>query len=726
MFAYLRYFAIVSLVLIVIGAVLVGQVFKSMSGEDLRNLTDKTNQTLVQAYVNAVWKKHYPRLHADFRSDSRAFFEEMPIVRMNVYTRQGKPLYSSTGSQITITEDAKEGQQALYTNAINGIVGTRILEETSFFTNSGQQMMGTLVQTVTPITSDQYPDILSTPGTPDSSRVEGVIELYFDITPQWDRLDMLSTIASGTIVLIFIVVILILIYISRKAELIIAKQHEVNLELTAAASSAEAENREKSQFLANISHELRTPLNAIIGFSEIIKTEQSLAHNPTHGDYIKDIHSSGVHLLSLINDILDYSKAEAGKLELELSEIDATKLIKNSMRLVIPRAEEANVTLLEDLPAERIIMHTDGKKLKQVLLNLLSNAVKFTNAGGQVRVTAWNNVIDKSVCLEVTDTGIGIAPKDISRVMTPFGQVDSTLARKYEGTGLGLPLSKKFVETMGGTFTITSEVNKGTTITIKLPINAPTAQAKHGSEKVVVKEVDTDEEGNPILAPLPTPELPKEESSDDSGGTTITEASETFSQAPAEPEAPVEEPSSVEPEPEPEPEPQMPSFEDAPVAAPPAPEEAPISTHADIPVEPDVHYDLVTPTSEPSPQPAPAATTPSHASDFMGGSPAPAPEPIPQEIGIAPPPPEAPQAEAPMAPPPPEPPAPSEPIASPPPAQGGIPSIDLSTPAPQEGVAQTPPDSVSDVQENNEDDGEPQKLELGAFAPKPKHDDTGF
>src|SRR5262249_21776130 len=156
-----------------------------------------------------------------------------------------------------------------------------------------------------------------------------------------------------------------------------------------------AENRDKSQFLANISHELRTPLNAIIGFSDIIKKEMMpQIEDKRYHDYIGDIHTSGVHLLSLINDILDYSKAEAGKLALEITEVNATKMIQNSMRLVSPRAESANVKLLEQMPQEQIIMHTDGKKFKQVLLNLLSNAVKFTPAGGQVLVTAWQNISD--------------------------------------------------------------------------------------------------------------------------------------------------------------------------------------------------------------------------------------------------------------------------------------------------------------------------------------------
>ena len=154
---------------------------------------------------------------------------------------------------------------------------------------------------------------------------------------------------------------------------------------------------------------------------------------------------------------------------MEVSEVNITKLIQNSMRLVSPRAASSNVNLLEQLPKEAIVMITDSKKLKQILLNLLSNAVKFTPSGGRVMVTVWHNSADDTYTFEVEDTGIGIAPKDISRAMAPFGQVDNTLKRKYEGTGLGLPLTRKFVELMGGTFKIEGELNKGTKITFSMP-----------------------------------------------------------------------------------------------------------------------------------------------------------------------------------------------------------------------------------------------------------------
>jgi two-component system cell cycle sensor histidine kinase PleC len=191
--------------------------------------------------------------------------------------------------------------------------------------------------------------------------------------------------------------------------------------------------------------------------------------NDQYRDYVRDIYGSGSHLLSLINDILDFSKAEAGKLEVDIGEVNISKIIRNSMRLVMPRAQTAEVELLEAIPKDQYVIETDGKKVKQVILNLLSNAVKFTPPGGEVKVVMWENVLEDTITIEVRDSGIGIAAKDISKVMSPFGQVDSALSRKYEGTGLGLPLSRKFVEILGGKFDIRSKVNVGTVISFTLP-----------------------------------------------------------------------------------------------------------------------------------------------------------------------------------------------------------------------------------------------------------------
>jgi len=168
----------------------------------------------------------------------------------------------------------------------------------------------------------------------------------------------------------------------------------------------------------------------------------------------------------LINDILDFSKADENKLQINLEEVDLTKTIKICLRMMAPRSQEAGVTLVDEVPAEHIIILADAKRTKQVVLNLLSNAVKFTPEGGKVIVKVWKNLDNNSIVMQIKDSGIGMAAQDLARALSPFGQIENKLSKRFEGTGLGLPLSKKLVELMNGSFEIQSESNIGTTVTI--------------------------------------------------------------------------------------------------------------------------------------------------------------------------------------------------------------------------------------------------------------------
>jgi len=296
--------------------------------------------------------------------------------------------------------------------------------------------------------------------------VDSVLEIHTDVTDQWTNISDLEQKVFRTFIIIFLIFFIIIIYNTNYAQRVINMQFKTNRELEEAKVNAENENLSKSQFLANVSHELRTPLNAIIGFSEIILADPVQTETKQHLEYIQDINNSGNHLLSIINDILDFSKACADKLTVEHADLDLNKLITSTIRFMKPRADEAKVKLIESLPLKHIVMKADSKRLKQVLLNLLSNAVKFTNENGSVSVIVTINELEKFVYIKVIDNGIGMNQKDIPKALSVFGQIDSELSKKHEGTGLGLPLTKKLVELMEGQFDLKSAIGLGTTITL--------------------------------------------------------------------------------------------------------------------------------------------------------------------------------------------------------------------------------------------------------------------
>ncbi len=239
--------------------------------------------------------------------------------------------------------------------------------------------------------------------------------------------------------------------------------------LISAKESAELANRAKTEFLANMSHELRTPLNAVIGFSEIMESELLGPLGSTqYKSYAADIHESAQHLLTLINDILDVAKIEAGAHELRDEEVCPYDIVGAVERLVAERAKRAELKLSVDLPLGLPRLRADERKLKQVLLNLMSNAIKFTPEDGRVTLAA-HLAADGSFIFEVSDTGIGIAAEDIPRAFAPFEQVDSRLSRQFEGTGLGLPLSDGFVKLHGGHLKLESQPGVGTKAIVRLP-----------------------------------------------------------------------------------------------------------------------------------------------------------------------------------------------------------------------------------------------------------------
>jgi signal transduction histidine kinase len=239
-------------------------------------------------------------------------------------------------------------------------------------------------------------------------------------------------------------------------------------DLELANRGLQAASRHKSEFLANMSHELRTPLNAVLGFSEVLSDRMFGELNEKQEEYLKDIQASGQHLLSLINDILDLSKIEAGRMELELTDFNLPATLDNALTLVRERAGRRGIALGLTVDERLEQVHADERKVRQVVLNLLSNAIKFTPEGGRIEVRAVP--VDGVVEISVTDTGVGIAPEDQEAIFEEFRQV-GTAAKKVEGTGLGLALSRKFIELHGGQISVKSTVGVGSTFTFRIPVH---------------------------------------------------------------------------------------------------------------------------------------------------------------------------------------------------------------------------------------------------------------
>jgi PAS domain S-box-containing protein len=261
----------------------------------------------------------------------------------------------------------------------------------------------------------------------------------------------------------------------------ITSQKEAAAIMSEAKNAADLANRAKSEFLANMSHELRTPLNAIIGFSDMIRSQAlGPVGSPKYLEYGKDINSSGMHLLELINDILDLSKIEAGKHELHEQEIDVHRVLRSCFTLVKERAAIQGVKIESNVEEDAPPLFADERNLKQIFLNLMTNAIKFTPAGGTVSVSIWSNR-DEGYVFQFADTGIGIAPDDIPKALASFGQVESELAVAHQGTGLGLPLTKSLVELHGGSFDLESKVGSATIVTVRFPAERVVSELATGT-----------------------------------------------------------------------------------------------------------------------------------------------------------------------------------------------------------------------------------------------------
>jgi len=256
-----------------------------------------------------------------------------------------------------------------------------------------------------------------------------------------------------------------------------------SMALNAAKVEAELASKSKSEFIANMSHELRTPLNAIIGFSDMLTTLK-ITDPQKVNQYSSYIHEAAEHLLALINDILDVSKIQAGKLEVDLENVDAGEVIKSCELLINAKAKDKNIELTFNLPNEIPLIYADPLRIKQILLNLLSNAVKFTPDQGKVHCSI-KNMGDGFVCIAVQDTGQGMSEEETLTALRPFGQVNSGFDKQHEGTGLGLPISNELAKMHGGRLQVKSRKGEGTLVLIFLPT---VEHASHNNPQLLAEQ----------------------------------------------------------------------------------------------------------------------------------------------------------------------------------------------------------------------------------------------
>ena len=342
-----------------------------------------------------------------------------------------------------------------------------------------------------------------------TSEIEGVFEIYTDITDSLQNINNSLYNFTAVLIFIFALVYLALFIMAKHADKIISgnkndlknKINEVEImnialednskELAIASDVATHANNAKSEFLANMSHELRTPLNAIIGYTELLKdSTEEYGDEEITGDLNK-VHQAGAHLLKLINSILDLSKIEAGQMKLNRENFDIENLIQEVADTAKPIIEMNHNKIVIDIDFENLVMYGDMTKIRQILFNLISNSAKFTT-DGIIKLSSQCLLINggRKIIFEISDNGIGMSPENLEKIFVPFDQGDSGTTRKYGGTGLGMSITKRFCEIMGGEITVESRKNEGTKFTVSIPLTTETKEDSQPEKKYRRRKTD--------------------------------------------------------------------------------------------------------------------------------------------------------------------------------------------------------------------------------------------
>ncbi len=443
--------------------------------DELADTAEQSALSLNRLFANFVWPGYAGfagrasdmprdaiRAHAQtvaMLEDVREFARGTRILKVKLFDRAGLTIFSTEIGQIGTDSYTSPGLQA----ALAGRVDCKLEHRARFTAIEGTVFDRRIVSCYLPIHD-----------RPGSEHIAAIMEIYSDMTAGHDLVVARVRVEVAVIVAILGVSFLLLLAVVRHAERTIAREHRRNAALSVARAEAESASRTKSAFLANMSHELRTPLNAIIGFAEMIRAEiVGPVGNARYRAYAGHIGEAGQHLLAIINDVLDFTKAEAGKMRVETSPADIAALVRSVVQMIEPVAARGGIAIDARVAPDIPEVSLDASKLRQILLNLMSNAVKFTPKDGRVELEAGfapGRRDRPHLRFTVRDTGVGMSEADLATALRPFGQVDNPMTRRAGGTGLGLPLAKEFAELMGGALILESEVGAGTTVTVEVPV----------------------------------------------------------------------------------------------------------------------------------------------------------------------------------------------------------------------------------------------------------------
>lgn len=396
---------------------------------------------------------------AELEGHIGALVRQASIIKVKIYNLDGHTLFSTARDEIGKDEDDDEGVAA----AAKGVVASELVHANTLDAFEGRISDRDVISSYVPIRAVSSQGIAGAEGP-----VIGVFEVYDDVTTFTAAINRFTYWLVWITVCSALLVNIVLILIVGRGDRLLQRQHERSLELARSVSRADAANRAKTEFLANMSHELRTPLNAIIGFSDLmLKQTFGALGDKRYTAYINDIRDAGQKLLETIDNMLDLMKIELGRMQVRTEDIRPKDLASEIVRMVEPTAKARQIVLRLDCDGNLPVLATDGPKLRKSLLSLLSNAIKFSPPGSPVILSCQP---DQGGCrFAVIDRGIGMSAEEIPIALSPFRQVDGSLSRKFEGTGLGLPLAKDLVELLGGRLEVTSLPGSGTTVTICLP-----------------------------------------------------------------------------------------------------------------------------------------------------------------------------------------------------------------------------------------------------------------